>query len=228
MMTSVNSDQPSPVLARLVSGPLSNSKVIGYINPATIPTTSNAPKVSKALILEFNIMNIPGKKTSVPFKAVAIDPDTARTSLATSVDNHYMLRYGTFFAANFLSGLGQAISMQSQTKVVTGNGTTDIGRTEKFSSGDEAKIAIGKTGEALAKSMNFLEVPPTIRIASGTAIGILLQSDLVLGGDDTQDLINKSLSKDMTSYPYGPIVSGDSAAQASQISSRDAIYGTGN
>lgn len=187
ILTSVNSDEPSPVLARIISGPLANSKIIGNINPTTIPIKGTDPKVSKALVLQFNLMNIPESRSSISINAIGIDPQTARTGLATSVDNHYFLRYGSFFAANFLAGLGGAISMQSQTKVVTGTGSTDIGRTGSFSAGEEALIGLGKTAEALATQLNFLEVPPTIKVASGTAVGILLLNDIVLGGDNNTD-----------------------------------------
>lgn len=205
MLTSVNSDEPGPVLARVVSGPLGGSKIIGGINPATIPQKGTDARVSKTLILEFNVLNIPGMKSSIPVKAVAINPDTARTSLATSVDNHYLLRYGTFFASNFLAGLGSAIAMQNQTKVVTGNGSIDIGTTAKKSSKDEALQALGKVGEEFGKQLNFIDMPPTIKIASGTAIGLLLQTDIVIKGDDTGKLISKNLSKDFNfDNLYGP------------------------
>ncbi len=200
LLTSVNSDQPGPILARIVSGPLNGSKIVGTINPATIPQTANAPKVSKSLILEFTLMNIPGKRISVPITAVAIDPQTANTGLATSVDNHYLLRYGTFFAANFISGLGQAIQSQSQAKIITSSGTADIGRTSALDTKDETKVALGKTADALTKNLNFLDTPPTIRIASGTALGILLQNDIVIEGDNTEDLVIQS-RKAEANYP---------------------------
>lgn len=193
MLTSVNSDNPGPILARIVSGPLNDAKIIGTINPASIPVSANAPRVSTSLILEFNLINIPGKRVSVPITAVAIDPKTANTGLATSVNRHNLLRYGTFFAANFLSGLGQAISMQNQAKVITNNGTVDVGRSGGFSSTDQTRIAVGKTADALTKSLNFMDTPPTIKIASGTAIGILLQNDLVIQGDNTQQLVEKAM-----------------------------------
>ena len=199
LLTSVNSDQPGPILARVISGPLNGSKIIGTINQATIPLTANAPKVSRSLILEFNLMNIPGKRVSVPITAVAIDPQTANTGLATSVDNHYMLRYGTFFAANFISGLGQAIQSQSQAKIITSSGTADIGRTTGLDAKDETKVALGKTAEAFTKTLNFIDTPPTIRIASGTAVGILLQNDIVIQDDNTQQLITQSRSQ--ITYP---------------------------
>lgn len=184
ILTAVNSDEPGPVLARIISGPLSNSKIIGNINTASIPKSSKSPRVSESLILEFNLMNIPGSKHSVPVMAVAIDPETARTSLATSVDHHYLMRYGTFFASAFLSGLGQAVSTQNQSRVITDFGTTVNVGSNTLKSSDEMKIAVGKTAEALSDRMDFLDVPPTIKVASGTAIGILLQQDVIIGGDD--------------------------------------------
>ncbi|MBP9721562.1 MAG: DotG/IcmE/VirB10 family protein [Gammaproteobacteria bacterium] len=194
MLTSVNSDTPGPILARIVSGPLDGAKLVGTINPATIPMSASAPRVSTALILEFKLLNIPGKRSSVPITAVAIDPQTANTGLATSVDRHYLLRYGTFFAANFMSGLGQAIAMQGQAKVITNNGTVDVGRSSQFNSTEETKIALGRTADAFTKSLNFIDTPPTIKIASGTALGILLQNDIVIQGDNTQQLVNQALT----------------------------------
>lgn len=195
VLTSINSDEPGPVLARVISGPLSNSKIIGAINPKSIPSKGTDARVSKSLVLEFSLMNIPGSKRSTPVKAVAIDPQTARTSMATSVNNHYLLRYGSFFAAEFLSGLGQAIQMQGQTKVVTGGGVTNsavndsgiatIGRDGKLSNSDEVKIAVGKTAKAFTENLRFLDKPPTIKVAAGTPVGLLLQEDLVIGGEDT-------------------------------------------
>ena len=225
LLTSVNSDQPGPILARVVSGPLNGAKIIGTINPATIPQTANAPKVSRSLILEFTLMNIPGKKISVPITAVAIDPQTANTGLATSVDNHYMLRYGTFFAANFLSGLGQAISSQNQAKIITSSGTADIGSNNSLDSKQEAKIAIGKTAEAFTKTLNFIDTPPTIRIASGTALGILLQNDIVIQGDNTEQLVTQAINNNqLQQQPMIPV--GAQGAQQSAVSYGS--YGTTN
>lgn len=184
ILTAVNSDEPGPVLARVISGPLANSKIIGTINPKSIPKDGTDPRVSKSLVLEFNLLNVPGTKRSTPVKAVAIDPQTARTSLATSVDNHYLLRYGTFFASAFLSGLGDAVSTQNQGEVITDLGSRVNVGSQTLNSTDEIKIAAGKTAQKLSDQVNLLAIPPTIKISSGTAVGILLQQDLVLGGDD--------------------------------------------
>ncbi len=205
-LTSVNSDEPGPILARIVSGPLSNAKIIGTINPTSIPQTALAPKVSQSLILEFNLLNIPGKKSSVSIQAVAIDPNTARTGLATSVNHHYLMRYGTFFAANFLSGIGQAVAMQNQSQIITTAGTAAVGSNKPFTGKDETKIALGKTAEAVAKSMDFLATPPTITIAAGTPIGLLLQSDIIISGDNTGDIINRTYNANYPQQATVPMI----------------------
>lgn len=227
VLTSVNSDEPGPVLARIISGPLSNAKIIGGINPKTIPESATKARVSKSLVLEFSLLNVPGAKSSIPVKAIAIDPQTARTSLATSVDNHYLIRYGTFFAAEFLSGLGQAISAQSNTLVATGNGIDQVGRTGRFSNSDEAKIAVGKTAEALGKNINFLDRPPTIKVAAGTPVGLLLQEDIMIGGEDTdtRKLIIQPTASTSSSNPTIDSMVSSEGNQGSQGSFTSNVYG---
>jgi intracellular multiplication protein IcmE len=184
LLTSVNSDQPGPVMAQVISGPLASSKVIGAINQASIPKNGTDPKVSQALVLEFNVLNIPSQKKSQSVNAIAIDPETARTSLASNVDNHYLLRYGTFLAANFAAGWGSAIAQNNAAQVITQNGVTTLNSGQNFSTSDQVKQALGATAAQFSKAMNLLDKPPTITIDAGSPVGLLLQQDLVLGGDD--------------------------------------------
>lgn len=168
--TSVNSDEPSPILATVVEGKLKGSKLVG-----TIETFESGKKV----VLRFNTINIPGRPASVGANIVAIDADTARTALASSVDNHYLLRYGSLFASAFLQGYGQAVS-ESGTVVTTQNGTTQT-QNPPLNGKEQFFAGLGQLGASWSQALgeNFNR-KPTVFVNEGTGVGLLFLNDLVI------------------------------------------------
>ncbi len=81
-----------------MQGPLQGSKIVGDL-----------VLQDDAVMLRFSLLSSPDLPTSVPLNAVAVDAETARTALATGVDHHYFLRYGSLFASAFLEGVGEAM-----------------------------------------------------------------------------------------------------------------------
>lgn len=164
MNTSVNSDEPGPVMATVVLGQYKGAKLLG--------TTK---RVEDRLILTFNTFNIPEKDDVIKIDAIAIDPDTARTALASDVNYHYFLRYGTLFASSFLQGYGEAIS-QGGTTSRTGDTTTTttptLGPAQRFAT------ALGKVGSAWGRAVNYFDTPPTVTLDSGAGIGVLFVSSV--------------------------------------------------
>ncbi|MBX9586413.1 MAG: hypothetical protein K2X50_04060 [Gammaproteobacteria bacterium] len=166
--TSVNSDEKSPILATVVSGPLRGARLIGEF-----------ALQGDVVIVNFNKINLPQLPASVAFKGVAIDPETARTALAHNVDNHYLLRYGSLFASSFVSGLATAVS-SSGSQSSSGAGGLVITRAP-LTTFETILTALGAVGTAYSSVMgaNF-NTPPTVTIEGGAAIGILLTDDLEL------------------------------------------------
>ncbi len=172
LMTSVDSDEVSPILARIVSGPLTGATLLGQFT-----------RVNKALLISFKTINLTNYHKTVNINAVAIDPNTARTAVSGSVNNHYMLRYGTLFASSFLSGIGNALMTSGSTS--TGGGIfgsttthTDLNPTQ------QVLIGLGSVGTQYGTVMsNNFNKPPTIKIQSGTGVGLLLMGDLTLPTD---------------------------------------------
>lgn len=173
MDTSVNSDEPGPILATIVSGKLKGSKLIGSFN---------LPSNSDKMVISFNTLSVPGASKTVSISAYAIDPDTARTALSSRTDHHYLLRYGSLFASSFLEGIGNAFQSADTTVTVGGTGGGDnitVQNGINRSVLQNAVIALSNVGQAWgqAAQQNFNR-PTTVQVFSGTGIGILFTQDL--------------------------------------------------
>lgn len=169
--TSVNSDEPSPILAKIVSGPLRGTRVIG-----------STQLVGEKVMLSFSSANIPGVQESIRFSAVAIDPDTNRTAIASSVNNHYLQRYGFLIATSFLGGWSKAVAANNSQTTVTGDGIVVVSPKNDLTASQINRQAIGSVGEEFADiaKKNAQSNAPTVKVNSGVAIGLLIMSDLIV------------------------------------------------
>jgi intracellular multiplication protein IcmE len=170
--TSVNSDEPGPILATLVSGPFKGSKLIG-----SFTTNQNSGKMT----IQFQTISIPGDKKTQSISAYAIDPNTARTALSSRTDNHYLYRYGSLFASTFLEGFGNAFQSADTTVTIGGTGGGDnitVQNGINRSALENAVIGLATVGKTWAQyaQQNFNR-QPTIEVFSGTAIGVLFTQD---------------------------------------------------
>lgn len=165
--TAINSDEPSPVLARIVTGPLAGTRLLGSMR-----------RTGEKVLVEFNTATVPGQSNSSTIRAVAVDPNSSRTALASDVDRHYFLRYGVLLASAFLGGYADAISRQNTTTSVTPDGNV-VQTTGSLSSADINKQAIGSVGKTLSQQVEqqVQGLQPTVTVNSGSAIGVLLMSD---------------------------------------------------
>ncbi|HAU0224206.1 TPA: type IVB secretion system protein DotG/IcmE [Legionella pneumophila] len=171
--TSVNSDEPGPILATIVTGKLKGSKLIGSFN---LP--SNADK----MVITFNTMSIPGAEKTISISAYAIDPNTARTALASRTNHHYLMRYGSLFASSFLQGFGNAFQSANTTITIGGTGggnnitvANGVGR----STLENAVIGLATVGKAWSQqAQQLFNTPTTVEVYSGTGLGILFTQDV--------------------------------------------------
>lgn len=170
LRTSINSDEQSPIMARIVAGPLRGSTLLGTF-----------VRVKKRVLIKFNLLSNPRYQNSIALDAVAIDPNTARTAISGQVNNHYLLRYGTLFASAFLQGVSSGIINQGVSADCAAGGLFCIVKTSPLDAYQQVAVGLGKVGQAYAENMgsNF-SMPPTIRIAAGEGIGVLLMTDLTL------------------------------------------------
>lgn len=166
MLTAINSDEPGPVLAQIVTGPLKGARLIGQMVSS-----------DQRVVVQFSSLSMPGASQTFSISSFAVDPDTSRTGLATDVNNHYFLRYGLGLAAAFISGYGEAVQNAGSTTTTNafGGTTTIMGdMTHK----QIAESAFGKVGQKLGSELDKeTNRAPTVTVASGTSVGVLFMAD---------------------------------------------------
>ena len=166
MDTSINTDEPGPVLATITQGKLKGAKLIGSLR---------IPPNAEAVILTFNTLSVLNAPSTMSINAVAIDPDTARAALASDVDHHYLARYGSLFASAFLDGLGKAQQQSGTSLTVTPN--SSLFETAQRSNRQLTEIALGRVGQVWGRiAQRNAERPNTVYVYSGTGVGILFSS----------------------------------------------------
>lgn len=174
--TAVNTDEPGPILATIVTGPFKGGKLIGSFN---LP--GNADK----MVISFNTLTMPGAPKSMSISAFAIDPNTGRTALSSETDHHYLERYGSLFASTFLEGFGNAFQSADTTIQVGGTGgvtNTTVQNGIGRSALENAVIGLATVGKAWSQvAQQNMSRPTTVQIYSGTAIGVLFTQDLRTG-----------------------------------------------
>ena len=171
--TAVNSDYPdSPIMATIVFGKFKGAKLLGKVI-----TTKGVSGQMDRVTLNFTMMNLDSWPKSKTITSYGIDPDTARTVLASNVNYHYMQRFGALMATSFLQGYGQAVmsSGGSSTQSAFGTSTTN----PKLSPSNKLAAAFGQMAQAVGQATkNYTERPPTVIVDSGVGLGILFMTDV--------------------------------------------------
>ncbi len=169
--TNVDSDYPdTPVMATIVQGQFKGAKLLGKVQ---FSQGQNQDRAS----LTFTTMSVDSWPTNKTINAFAIDPDTARTVMASEVDRHYLSRYGALIAASFLSGYSGAImnSGATTTSGIFGTSTTR----SAFSPADKLTAGLGQIGTNLTSiAQTYTTTPITVRINAGVGLGILFMADM--------------------------------------------------
>jgi polyhydroxyalkanoate synthesis regulator phasin/type IV secretory pathway VirB10-like protein len=166
--TAVDSDYPdTPVMATLIEGPFKGARLLGKLALA---------QGQDKLSLNFSMMDMEAWPTTKTISAFAIDPDTARTVMASEVDHHYMERWGTIMATSFLQGYSTAITNQgTSTTGVFGTSTSH----PELSAGSKFAVGLGQIGMNLNQiALQNLNRPTTVKITAGVGIGVLFTGEV--------------------------------------------------
>ena len=166
MLIQANSDIPGPVLAQLASGPLVGSRLIG-----------NFSVEDRYLVMEFETVVVDGYGLSI--EAIAVDPETNLTGVATEVDNRYFKRLVLPVAAEFIEGFAGAIAeTQDQTFVVDNVVVTE---NNDLDTDEEIAQAIEDAGEIVGEFVQE-EADRTeilVKVAAGAPIGVLFTAPVL-------------------------------------------------
>jgi len=159
----LNTDEKSPIMARIISGQLKGSTLMGSFT-----------RENTKVMIKFDRLNMPGQKSTISIDLVAIDPSTARTVVAGHVNHHYLLKYGSLFASGFLGSLGQALTNSNSFCI----GGVCFQQHSGFSTAQQVMIGLGGVGTQIGNKIGTKEnTAPTVSIPAGTSIGLLLMND---------------------------------------------------
>ena len=160
IVTAANSDIPGPVLAQIASGPLAGARALGSFTMQ-----------DEYLVLSFTKAVLNGKEYAI--NAIAIDPATTLTGVATDVDHYYFSRVFLPGAAKFIEGWASAVTRQGTSVVVTGETVSTT--QDKLDTGDELlagfEEAAGEFADIVDDRADKKEL--TVKVASGTRVGLL-------------------------------------------------------
>lgn len=166
LLNEANSDVQGPIVALIAQGPFSGSRALGTFT-----------KKEELLVLQFRTL-ISKEGYSVPIDAFAMDPDTTLTGMATDVDHRYFKRIILPAAAEFITGMGEAIAEKGTTTITvnpsTGGSTStsdnsEIDTEQEVSKGIEK--AFDKVGDILDNEGQKTEI--LVVVKAGTPLGIL-------------------------------------------------------
>lgn len=168
MVSEANSDAPGPVLARIEQGPLNGATLIGSFKIA-----------QNALVIDFKKMTVVDVKggnqvaRTVDIEAYAVDTSKLGTALATDVDRHLFQKVAITAASAFVQGMGNAVGQSGATVTRDTTGTTIAYPT--LDTKQQLLVAGGQTAGQVGNILTreFGNVPTTVKVRSGTPIGIL-------------------------------------------------------
>jgi len=201
LLTEANSDVPGPILAQILSGPLSGGRAIGSFKV-----------MNDYLVLTFNLVTYKGKDYAV--NALALDPDTTLGGMATEVDHRYFTRVLLPAAASFAQAFGQALS-ETETETTVSDGTVVSDQAKKGMK-EALYSGMGEMGETLGEFFRneANNTKTLVRVGVGTPMGVFfLQSVKDVGAQSLsqEDYANQLLrgyqqmGVGMTSSPsYAP------------------------
>ena len=171
LLIEANTDAPGPVLAQIMSGPLKGSRIIGSFS-----------EQRDFLTLTFSTLVMGDETLSI--NAIALDPATTLPGVATEVDRRYLSRIALPAAAAFITEFTATLAETARTTVSVDGDVVTEEVTEADT--DEAVAAgISSAGETLGE---FIEeeadsIQPMIRVAQGTAMGILFLAPVTTQDD---------------------------------------------
>jgi intracellular multiplication protein IcmE len=163
-----SSDQGGPVVIEALSGPIAGDRMTGTFE-----------KRDERLVVKLTSITLQDG-TQQRIDALVIAPDSMETSVASSVDEHYVSRFMLPVAAAFVSGLGQAISQSNSTVVASPlGGATAF---QRLNLGQELGVGAGVAGAQFGTILkDAAPKGPTVKLDANVSVGVVFLAPLVVG-----------------------------------------------
>ena len=163
-----SSDQGGPVVIEALSGPVAGDRMTGSFE-----------KRDERLVVKLNSITLQDG-TQQRIDALVIAPDSMETSVASSVDEHYVSRFVLPVAAAFVSGLGQAISQSNSTVIASPlGGATAF---QRLNLGQQLGVGAGVAGAQFGAILKEAAPKgPTVKLDANVNVGVVFLSPLVVG-----------------------------------------------
>jgi type IV secretory pathway VirB10-like protein len=119
------------------------------------------------------------KGQNYSINAIALDPETYRSGLADSVDNHTFERYSKLAIASFVDGYADAL--QDTQTVTNTDGSSSTQTNALPDAADQMKMGIGKMGEKFSPIFEReFDRPPTVTVEANKSIIVMFMATVDL------------------------------------------------
>ncbi len=164
-ITSLTSDLPGPVVVDVIQGEHLGARLVGEFQLA--PSADG-------LLIEFRSITLAdGRTTGVT--AFAVDPVTAESQVASSVDRRWLARFAPGMAASFVAGLAASAAQGVGTALTLGSGTVVQLSSAERSTRQHLASGLAAAGEKAADLIqDAAPTGPEIRLESGTGLAVLI------------------------------------------------------
>lgn len=163
-----NSDSSNFVQVTVQAGPYRGARLQGSFKTLG----------SDQLELDFKIIS--WKDRTYQIDAIGVNPNEPQVGMATSVNNHYLQRFGGLFLTSAMQAVGQELQQEgTSTQLSTNAGVMQTNRPRK------SPLQIGLIGMGgVAQGFSGLAAQaatrkPTIILAAKTPVGVLFKTDWV-------------------------------------------------
>jgi hypothetical protein len=158
ILTEINSDEPGPVLAEIVSGPLQGAKLLGKFT-----------RFEDKVVVQFERLTLNQQTTAI--SALAVDPISYRQGIASHVNRRTFSRWAALIGSALLEGLQRALLAQG---TAVGLGYATVGIERDFDEKEIAGIVLGEIGpRTRGAAQQYFNRSPTVTVRAGDGVGIL-------------------------------------------------------
>lgn len=168
--TAINTDEPSPVLGKVLTGPARGWVIFG----------KSVHNPDDTVSITFDRLVLPSGK-SAPIEAMALDPESGRTSVVGSVNHKIFERFILPAIAGGAAAYGQLMG-QAGMMVMSSPMTGTMTSTNNISSSQITDAAIGAGVGSLANNLNAIAAKeqPSVSTPKNLGLEVVFMKEFVL------------------------------------------------